>query len=327
MTVRGACRGRDLDVITWQCVRGCKNRGIVFKKAVVLQIILLFLLPAVSSQANDVVVLKSANIKPYNDALKGFKGSCGCNVLEVDLGQVGAGNISKKLAEFDPDMVLAIGMDALSRAQAVTDLPVIYAMVLPSQFPGQIKKNVSGVSMDIPPAKILGTIQEIFPAARRVGIVYDPRHSDSFVSGALYAAEQRGIRLLLKEAGRPSEVPSVIDMMRGKIDVFWMLPDVTVTTPETVKYLLLFSFQNRVPVFSFSGKYVEMGALAALNIVPFDIGVQAGEMAKKLSNGRNNGMPIRVDARKTELSVNRTVARKLGIRISDDVLRRADNVY
>jgi putative ABC transport system substrate-binding protein len=299
----------------------------VFKKSVVLQIILFFLLPAVSSQANDVVVLKSANIQPYDEALRGFRSSCGCNILEITSGRGEGGDIPRKHDGFNADMVLAIGMDALSRAQTVTDLPVIYAMVLPSQFPGQIKKNVSGVSMDIPAAKSLGTIQEIFPDARRVGIIYDPGHSDSFIRKALSAAQECGIRLVLKEAGNPSEVPSLIDTMQGKIDVFWMLPDVTVITPETVKYLLLFSFRNKIPVFSFSGKYVEMGALAALNIVPFDIGVQAGEMAKKLSGGHNNGKPIRVEARKTELSVNRTVARKLGIRISDDVLRRADNVY
>jgi putative ABC transport system substrate-binding protein len=299
----------------------------VFKKSVVLQIILLFLLPVVSSQANDVVVLKSANIQPYDDALRGFRSSCGCNVLEVISGQVGAGSSAMKNGEFNADMVFAVGMDALSRAQTVTNLPVVYAMVLPSQFPGQIKNNVSGVSMEIPPAKSLGTIQEIFPDVRRVGIIYNRGHSDSFIREALSAAQQRGIRLVLKEADSPSEVPLLIDAMRGQIDVFWMVPDVTVITPETVKYLLLFSFRNKVPVFSFSGKYVEMGALAALNVVPFDIGVQAGEMAKKLSNGRNNGTPIRVDARKTELSVNRTVARKLGIRISDDMLKKADNVY
>jgi putative ABC transport system substrate-binding protein len=304
-----------------------KHRGLVFKKAAVLHIILLLLLPVVSSQANDVIVLKSANIKPYDEALEGFRSSCGCNVLEVNSGQIGAGNIPMKRGEFNADMVFAIGMDALSRAQTVTDLPVIYAMVLPSQFPGQIRKNVSGVSMDIPPAKLLGSIREILPDARRVGIIYNPRHSDSFIREALNAAQQYGIRLVLKEVHRPSEVPSLIDAMRGEIDVFWMLPDVTVITPETVKYLLLFSFRNEVPVFSFSGKYVQMGAMAALNIVPFDIGVQAGEMAKKLSNGHNNRMPMRMDARKTELSVNRTVAQKMGIRISDDVLRRADNVY
>jgi putative ABC transport system substrate-binding protein len=325
MIGRAACRGGDVVTINEPHVRCCENRGFVFRKSIVLHFILLFLLPAVSSRANDIVVLKSANIKPYEDALKGFESSCGCNVQEVNPGRFGAGTVER--GRFNGDMVLAIGMDALRRAQTVTDLPVIYAMVLPSEFPGQIGKNVSGVSMDIPPAIILGTIQEVFPGATRVGVIYDPRHYDSFITEALYAAQQRGIRLVLKAAGKPSEVPSLIDEMRGNIDVFWMLPDVTVVTPETVKYLLLFSFRNKVPVFSFSGKYVEMGALAALNIVPFDIGVQAGELAMKLSSGRNNGTPIRVEARKTELSVNQTVARKLGIRMIDDVLRRADHVY
>jgi putative ABC transport system substrate-binding protein len=296
MIGRAACRGGDVVTINEPHVRCCENRGFVFRKSIVLHFILLFLLPAVSSRANDIVVLKSANIKPYEDALKGFESSCGCNVQEVNPGRFGAGTVER--GRFNGDMVLA-----------------------------QIGKNVSGVSMDIPPAIILGTIQEVFPGATRVGVIYDPRHYDSFITEALYAAQQRGIRLVLKAAGKPSEVPSLIDEMRGNIDVFWMLPDVTVVTPETVKYLLLFSFRNKVPVFSFSGKYVEMGALAALNIVPFDIGVQAGELAMKLSSGRNNGTPIRVEARKTELSVNQTVARKLGIRMIDDVLRRADHVY
>jgi putative ABC transport system substrate-binding protein len=200
-------------------------------------------------------------------------------------------------------------------------------MVLPSQVSGLVRKNISGVSMEIPAGKFLAAIREVFPKARRVGIIYNPGQSDAFVRQALGAAQQQGITLVLHKAERSSEVPSLIDALRGKIDVFLMLPDVTVVTPETVKYLLLFSFQSKVPVFSFSDKYVEMGALAALSIVPFDIGVQAGEMARKLSNGYSNGTPYRVDARKAVLSINRTVAGKLGIRISDTVLKKAEDVH
>jgi putative ABC transport system substrate-binding protein len=299
----------------------------VFKKAVVLQILLLLFLSAVSARANDVVVLQSADINPYDDVLDGFRSSCGCNVLDVELGQAGAADISNKLSRFDPDMVFVIGLDALSRAQSVTDLPVIYSMVLPAQFPGLVGNNMSGVSMRIPADKYFAAIEEVFPGARRVGIIYDPRHTDAFIREALDAAQRRGMTLVLKKADMASEVPSLIDAMRGKIDVFLMVPDVTVISPETVKYLLFFSFRNNVPVFSFSNKYVEMGAVAALNVVPFDIGLQAGEMAKRLSNENRGGAPIRLDARKTVLSINRTVAGKLGIRISDAVLKRAKDVY
>ncbi len=305
---------------------GCDNRGLVFKKAAVLLIILLLLpLLAVSARASEVIVLKSADIRPYDDAFDGFRGSCGCNVRELDLGKVG--DISKRLSDLDPDMILAIGTDALSRAQAVRDLPVLYAMVIPSEFPGPLRRNISGVSMYIPPERYLEVMGDIVPSARRVGVIYDPRYSEAFVREAVRAAEERGIQLVLRKAERSSDVPPLIDAMRGKIDAFWMLPDITVVNLEAVKYLLLFSFQNRVPVFTFSDKYVSMGALAALNIVPFDIGVQAGEMAKKLSKVQDDTTPLRTEARKATLTINRTVAAKLGIRIRDDILRKADHVY
>ena len=87
--------------------------------------------------------------------------------------------------------------------------------------------------------------------------------------------------------------------MKGKIDIFWMLPDAEVITPETVDSILLFSFQNNVPVFSFSSKYVKMGALASLSVDPFALGAQTGELvAKKLDNGPNEN-PVHIHPSKS----------------------------
>ncbi len=298
----------------------------VRKSLVLLILLIIITVPAVSSQAFDVVALKSADIKPYDDALDGFRSSCGCSLKEVDLSEVRSGNGSRGIFGADPDMAFVVGLDALNRLRGVQDIPVIYTMVPPSQSPAVAKNNISGVSMYISPEKFIGAMQDIFPEARRIGIVYDPRYSENFVAEAVRAAQARGVELVLKKAGRPSDVPPLIDLMREKIDVFWMLPDMTVVTPETVKYLLLFSFQNRVPVFTFSKKYVELGALAALDIVPYDMGVQAGEIARRIANERTVKGPIRLEARKTALAINRKVARKLGIRIGDQILRRAQNV-
>ncbi len=297
------------------------------RKSLVLLVFLAFLLPAVSSQAFEVIALKSADIKPYDDALDGFRSSCGCSVKEVDLSDVRARSGAQGIFGFDPDAAFAVGLDALDRLRGVSDIPVIYAMVPPSQSPGASRKNVSGVSMYISPEKFIGAMRDIFPNARRIGIIYDPRYSENFVAEATRAAQANGIDLVLRKAGRPIEVPPLIDAMKEKIDVFWMLPDMTVVTPETVKYLLLFSFQNKVPVFTFSKKYVELGALAALEIVPYDMGVQAGEIARKLAGEKNaRGGQVRLEARKTILVVNRKVARKIGMRISEEQLRRAQNV-
>ena len=68
-----------------------------------------------------------------------------------------------------------------------------------------------------------------------------------------------------------------------------MVPDVTVITPETIDAMLLFSFRNRIPIFTFSDKYVEMGAMAAITVEPRDLGAQIGEILRKAMSGRTGG--------------------------------------
>ena len=101
-----------------------------------------------------------------------------------------------------------------------------------------------------------------------------------------------------------------------------MLPDITVVTPETVESMLLFSMENNIPILAFSEKYLELGAMLAIGIDPFDIGSQAGEMAQNIFAGGNNKKEDRhIDARKALVSVNLGIARKLGIAIDQKVLR------
>jgi putative ABC transport system substrate-binding protein len=101
-----------------------------------------------------------------------------------------------------------------------------------------------------------------------------------------------------------------------------MIPDLTVITPETVEFLLLFSLENQIPLLAFSDKYVELGALLSIGIDPFDIGRQAGEMAKKILSGGDVRNVQQVDARKAIISVNLKIARKLGMNIDEKMIRK-----
>jgi putative ABC transport system substrate-binding protein len=102
-----------------------------------------------------------------------------------------------------------------------------------------------------------------------------------------------------------------------------MIPDITVYSPETIEFLLLFLLENQKPIISFSEKYVELGALMSISIDPFDIGNQAGEMAKTiLSNGGTRDTQ-RIDARKAVIFINPKIAKKLRITIDEKVLAKA----
>jgi putative tryptophan/tyrosine transport system substrate-binding protein len=120
------------------------------------------------------------------------------------------------------------------------------------------------------------------------------------------------------------DVPRLVGEMQNKIDVLWMLPDPTVITTAMVDYLLQFSFQHNVPIFSFADKYVEMGAVASLVADPYAMGIQAGEIVNRLSAGRKDA--VRVYARTPPLTINTKVAAKMGLTIRDEILKRANKI-
>jgi putative ABC transport system substrate-binding protein len=115
--------------------------------------------------------------------------------------------------------------------------------------------------------------------------------------------------------GAPEQVPSVLAGLKGRIDWLWMVPDLTVLTPQTVDYLMLFSLESRVPIFTFARKYLDMGAALSASIDPYDMGRQAGEMALALLRGTSVAELPQQAARKVVVEVNDTAAKMLGVAI------------
>ena len=290
-----------------------------------LFIMLLFIILCHGSAeaGQEIVVIQSFRVKPYEEAIEGFKSVCNFKIKRLVVSELEGADVVKKINEIMPDIVLAVGMDALSRVKKIKNIPVVYLMVLnpPSTLSGN--KNITGVSTKIPQEKQLITFLKAMPYIKNIGLLYDPDRTGRFVKKAQAAAKKIGIKLIAKEIHSARDVPSLIMDMKGKIDLFWMLPDLTVVTPETVEFLLLFSLENRVPLLTFSEKYVALGALMSIGIDAFDIGIQAGEMAKKILLGRDIKSVQRVDARKAVVSINLKVAKKLEITIDKKIISNA----
>jgi len=276
-----------------------------------------------SGAAQEIVAVQSVRVAPYEEAIKGFKNVCDARIKELVLSELKETDVVEKIAEIRPDMVLAIGMDALSMVRRIENIPVVYLMVLNPQSVVSAERNITGVSMNIPQERQLRAFLDALPDLNSIGLLYDPDRTGYLAENVREAAREIGINLIAKEVHRSSDVPSLIKDMKGKIDAFWMLPDLTVITPETVEYLLLFSLENTVPILTFAKKYVESGALMSVGIDAFDIGTQAGEMAEKILSGRDVKDVQRVDARKAVISINLKVAGKLGVAIDEKVIRRA----
>jgi putative ABC transport system substrate-binding protein len=222
-------------------------------------------------------------------------------------------DVPEKVVRLRPDAVVAVGTGAFKQSAAVKDLPVIHLMVMPAEAARALRPNISGVNMDPAPADYFSAMAEVFPRTKRIGLVYDPRFMGAYVADAEKAARTMGISLVTRRVDSASAIPAALEDLRGKIDVLWMLPDPTVVATGTVELLLQYSFRTNVPVFSFSRKYVEMGAVASLDVDPYDMGTQAAGIARRMIG--DAAEPMRVYARKHNLAINEIVAAKMGIMI------------
>ncbi len=119
----------------------------------------------------EVIVVKNADLKPYQEALQGIRDSCDCDVREMKLQEdEGVDTILKKA----PDAVVAVGTSAFKKVRELKGLPVIYTMVMPSEIAGSLPPNISGVSMDSDPMGTIAAMTDVFPKGRRIGVIYDP---------------------------------------------------------------------------------------------------------------------------------------------------------
>ncbi len=285
-----------------------------------------------------IIALQSSRVKPYEDALESFKKTAGAKVHRFYLSDLKGKNIIREVRKTKPDMIVAIGVPALKEVQNIRDIPIVYFMVM---YPETIlagENNISGVSINISQDHQLRTFILAMPYIKNIGILYDSEKTGHLVKRAKESARETGINLITKEVKSSKQVPPAIAEMADKIDAYWMFPDTTTVTPETLEFLFLFSMEKNIPVLTFSKKYVEMGALISVGIDPEDIGKQAGAMAKNILSDKRVRYDQVADARGTVVSVNQEaaartivainqkVAGKLGVVLAKGVMEKARKV-
>ena len=159
-------------------------------------LLLFFLVPPCA--AGDILVIQSLQIKPYNDALLGFRSVSKARTNKLVSSELDENDIVGKVRKIKPELILAIGMDALVKVRGIRDLPIVYLMVLNPQALIQDNANVTGVSMNIAPERQLSLLRQILPKVKKIAIFFDPGKSGNYVAKAYNAAALMGIELVAK---------------------------------------------------------------------------------------------------------------------------------
>jgi ABC-type uncharacterized transport system substrate-binding protein len=275
-----------------------------------------FVLSSFVSAKPLVVMVQSTFIQPYDEAVRGFKSTWRGENKNFVLSEHPSLNLTDNIKKEVPDLLLAVGLGALEVVKALPDIPIIYSMVLSSDVAALSSNNITGVCMQVPAKIQLQKISLGLPNLKRIGVLYDPNESENVVKEALKLSPQFGVTLLAKPVQTPREISSALMQMRGQVEVIWMLPDLTVRHPPSMELFTLFSFENGVPLVTYSEKYLEMGAFMSIGVDAFDMGRQAGEIANRIIFEGGVVESQFAEARSPIVTINKTIADKFGIEIN-----------
>ena len=276
-----------------------------------------------SASASQFLIVQSLHVKPYDEAAKGIMATVPAGADVYFTTDTQKTDLIREIREKRPDAIIVIGADALAKLSRIKDVPIIYCMVLAPEKAISDSTNITGINIVVSPDRQLASFQKIMPQAKKVGVVFDRRKNQNFVKKATAVSTGLGIDLVVKDIDNSRDVPTSLNELRGKIQALWLIPDTTVINKATLDFILLFSLENRVPIFTFSSHHIEMGAFMSIDLDPFQAGRQAGELAKSIAGGKKIGESPPADAKNGIVTVNLKIARKLGVEIDEGTLSNA----
>ena len=286
-----------------------------------------------SADATEVAILKSSDIAAYNQAIAGFKAALPGNLTltEYDLqGDLEKGRkLARKIRASDPALVLAVGLKAAKAAQLeIVDIPIVYVMVLDPAKYGLSTPNMTGVLLEVPVERQLAAIKMLLPRVKHIGALYDPAKTAAAVEEAQRLMKHsNNTDLYATPVSSEKEVPAALQRLLGSIGALWLIPDSTVLNDESLRFILNSALEAHVPVIGFSREFAKTGALLCLSVNYQDIGRQAGQLTKRILDGRAS-LPLKpIPPDRIEMTLNLKSAKFLGIEIPKEMEARADELY
>ncbi len=295
----------------------------------------IFCLPIFDATANNIVVIKSKNVAPYNQAVEGFKSDSKFKITEYLISPKKAENrsIIKEIKDINPDLLLTIGLNAtLLIKEDFTNTPIMYCMVMNPEKHGLIDdklSNIYGITLRITVNDQIQKMQTVLPMIKTMGVIYNPENTGHIIKNADSVVEKFGIKLLSVKVKSKKVVPKAIRDLIKQIDALWLIADATVVTRESFDFLLLSSFGNNMPIITHSERFVQAGALLSISPNYFDIGKQAARFTRKVLDYTDNKSDFKniIPPDAANITINLKTAKKMGINIPEHVAKSSSKVF
>ncbi|MCX6833417.1 MAG: hypothetical protein NT028_15060, partial [candidate division Zixibacteria bacterium] len=172
----------------------------------------------------------------------------------------------------------------------------------------------------------LQKFQSIFPDLKKIGVICSKR-TCRIVEEAKKAAASLGIKMISYELTAAKQLPEAIDSLCRSVDGIWTVADEELSTPQFIRYTLLETLRNRIPVMGFNQTFVESGALLCLEADYKYVGIQAAEIALRVLKGSNPATTKPTVSEVNYLYLNLKTSKLLNINLPPELVSVAKETY
>lgn len=240
-------------------------------------------------------------------------------------------NIADKFVNDKVDLILAIATPAAqSVANATKDIPVLATaitdfvaakLVQSNEKPGG---NVTGTTDMASTKAQMEAMMKLLPNVKTVGLMYTSSEVNSQVQAdaAKVILAEMGVTVKEVTISTVNDIQEAAQSLMGKVDAIYVPTDNIISS--AMPTLAKVTEANNIPVMVGAETMVNDGGIMSLAVDYYAIGFQTGTMAGKILKGEAKPADIPVEAQKEyTLVINKGVADKLGITISEELLKTA----
>jgi putative ABC transport system substrate-binding protein len=319
------------------------------KKGLLVLMILFTAVAPASVQAQSFTISVSQFVEhPALDAvLKGFqdywtdqKMNVTFKVHNAQANMATANQIGHQIMGEKPDMILAIATptaqacaQALKKSPHMQKVPMLFTAVTDPVSAGLVKDlqrpgaNITGVSDMLPVGSHLAMVKEFLPGIKKLGFLYNAGEVNSKILVPLFKSEGKGlgIQIVAASVTKSSEVYQAVKSLVGKADAVFIPTDNTVVS--ALESAIKVCEQNKLPLFNADVDSVKRGSIAAMGFDYYQHGYQTGALSQRIFKGADPAVTPVETQEKLQLHINMPAAKKMGVDVPAELLKRADKTY
>jgi len=288
------------------------------RRTLQLSIFSLGLLPGLVLGADDVIVVLSSNLKPYQEALAGFRQEYGKEITSFALSE------KEPIIQKNTRIVVAIGGKAALYSYP-NNVRLIYCLS-PGLLVAEGEYKNPPIKIHTSPAfyKVVSKFKDIQPSLKRLGVLYVSDSIKDYFKDRKKIDADLGVMLVTNQMQTPDELPDQLRSLIGKIDGLWIPPDPALISQTALSIIREFSRANRIPFYVPTDGLTDQGALAAVSGSFAEIGKTAAHVASGALAGEE--MKGVFFPQKLQTSVNLTVAKELQMALPPDLEKITDRI-